>query len=158
MRLIKLLSKGEGIRTLLWTFLKSFQALPYVALLVLMLFFIYAVIGMQTFGKIESRSSEGNINRNSNFATFFQAILVLFRSATGIRLLNYQNNHCHWYFQVKLGRKLWWIALTQRPNVIVDLIKSFVAQISPTPTSSLSTYCVLSWWGIPLVNVEDITM
>ncbi|XP_045466444.1 muscle calcium channel subunit alpha-1 isoform X2 [Harmonia axyridis] len=83
MRLIKLLSKGEGIRTLLWTFLKSFQALPYVALLVLMLFFIYAVIGMQTFGKIESRSSEGNINRNSNFATFFQAILVLFRSATG---------------------------------------------------------------------------
>ncbi|KAL3270430.1 hypothetical protein HHI36_020985 [Cryptolaemus montrouzieri] len=83
MRLIKLLSKGEGIRTLLWTFLKSFQALPYVALLVLMLFFIYAVIGMQTFGKIESRSSEGNINRNTNFATFFQAILVLFRSATG---------------------------------------------------------------------------
>lgn len=47
MRLIKLLSRGEGIRTLLWTFLKSFQALPYVALLIVMLFFIYAVIGMQ---------------------------------------------------------------------------------------------------------------
>lgn len=47
MRLIKLLSRGEGIRTLLWTFIKSFQALPYVALLIVMLFFIYAVIGMQ---------------------------------------------------------------------------------------------------------------
>lgn len=47
MRLVKLLSRGEGIRTLLWTFLKSFQALPYVALLIVMLFFIYAVIGMQ---------------------------------------------------------------------------------------------------------------
>lgn len=47
MRLVKLLSKGEGIRTLLWTFIKSFQALPYVALLIIMLFFIYAVIGMQ---------------------------------------------------------------------------------------------------------------
>ncbi|KAI8115054.1 Muscle calcium channel subunit alpha-1 [Lucilia cuprina] len=47
MRLVKLLSKGEGIRTLLWTFIKSFQALPYVALLIVMLFFIYAVIGMQ---------------------------------------------------------------------------------------------------------------
>ncbi|XP_075437827.1 voltage-dependent L-type calcium channel subunit alpha-1F-like [Ascaphus truei] len=34
MRLVKLLSKGEGIRTLLWTFIKSFQALPYVALLI----------------------------------------------------------------------------------------------------------------------------
>ncbi|XP_071657348.1 voltage-dependent L-type calcium channel subunit alpha-1F isoform X1 [Patagioenas fasciata] len=47
MRLVKLLSKGEGIRTLLWTFVKSFQALPYVALLIAMIFFIYAVIGMQ---------------------------------------------------------------------------------------------------------------
>jgi len=49
MRLVKLLSRGEGIRTLLWTFMKSFQALPYVALLIVMLFFIYAVIGMQVF-------------------------------------------------------------------------------------------------------------
>lgn len=47
MRLVKLLARGEGIRTLLWTFIKSFQALPYVALLIVMLFFIYAVIGMQ---------------------------------------------------------------------------------------------------------------
>lgn len=50
MRLVKLLSRGEGIRTLLWTFIKSFQALPYVALLIVMLFFIYAVIGMQASG------------------------------------------------------------------------------------------------------------
>ena len=47
MRLVKLLARGEGIRTLLWTFMKSFLALPYVALLIVMLFFIYAVIGMQ---------------------------------------------------------------------------------------------------------------
>lgn len=83
MRLVKLLSRGEGIRTLLWTFLKSFQALPYVALLIVMLFFIYAVIGMQMFGKIENQFSETSITRNNNFETFFQAVLVLFRSATG---------------------------------------------------------------------------
>ncbi|CAG2163960.1 unnamed protein product [Oppiella nova] len=94
MRLVKLLSRGEGIRTLLWTFVKSFQAshstilihyiraLPYVALLILMLFFIYAVIGMQVFGKI-ALNNESSIHRNNNFQTFFQAILVLFRSATG---------------------------------------------------------------------------
>uniref|UniRef100_A0A7M4FQE8 Voltage-dependent L-type calcium channel subunit alpha n=1 Tax=Crocodylus porosus TaxID=8502 RepID=A0A7M4FQE8_CROPO len=52
MRLVKLLSRGEGIRTLLWTFIKSFQALPYVALLIAMLFFIYAVIGMQVIPTI----------------------------------------------------------------------------------------------------------
>ncbi|CAL1275564.1 unnamed protein product [Larinioides sclopetarius] len=82
MRLVKLLSRGEGIRTLLWTFIKSFQALPYVALLIAMLFFIYAVIGMQVFGKI-ALDPETEIHRNNNFQTFPQAVLVLFRSATG---------------------------------------------------------------------------
>lgn len=58
MRLVKLLSKGEGIRTLLWTFIKSFQALPYVALLIIMLFFIYAVIGMQV-GQEQAKQATG---------------------------------------------------------------------------------------------------
>ncbi|KAK3566413.1 hypothetical protein QTP86_032269, partial [Hemibagrus guttatus] len=82
MRLVKLLSKGEGIRTLLWTFVKSLQALPYVALLIAMIFFIYAVIGMQTFGKIALKAHTP-INRNNNFQTFPQAVLLLFRCATG---------------------------------------------------------------------------
>uniref|UniRef100_A0A8C2T038 Voltage-dependent L-type calcium channel subunit alpha n=1 Tax=Coturnix japonica TaxID=93934 RepID=A0A8C2T038_COTJA len=82
MRLVKLLSRGEGIRTLLWTFIKSFQALPYVALLIAMLFFIYAVIGMQMFGKIAMVDGT-QINRNNNFQTFPQAVLLLFRCATG---------------------------------------------------------------------------
>ncbi|KAB1253466.1 Voltage-dependent L-type calcium channel subunit alpha-1F [Camelus dromedarius] len=103
MRLVKLLSKGEGIRTLLWTFIKSFQvtsphpfALPYVALLIAMIFFIYAVIGMQAtchpsdtaavcpqmFGKVALQDGT-QINRNNNFQTFPQAVLLLFRCATG---------------------------------------------------------------------------
>lgn len=115
MRLVKLLSRGEGIRTLLWTFIKSFQALPYVALLIIMLFFIYAVIGMQVstndvqidderprflqaltgncffsqvFGKI-AINDETSINRNNNFQSFPQAVLVLFRSATGTYLIKH---------------------------------------------------------------------
>ncbi|XP_072538443.1 voltage-dependent L-type calcium channel subunit alpha-1D [Salminus brasiliensis] len=82
MRLVKLLSKGEGIRTLLWTFVKSLQALPYVGLLIAMIFFIYGVIGMQTFGKIAIDDST-ELNRNNNFQTFFMAVLLLFRCATG---------------------------------------------------------------------------
>ncbi|XP_068394681.1 voltage-dependent L-type calcium channel subunit alpha-1S [Eschrichtius robustus] len=82
MRLIKLLSRAEGVRTLLWTFIKSFQALPYVALLIVMLFFIYAVIGMQMLGKIALVDGT-QINRNNNFQTFPQAVLLLFRCATG---------------------------------------------------------------------------
>lgn len=106
LRLVKLLSKGEGIRTLLWTFVKSLQALPYVGLLIAMIFFIYAVIGMQVslrpvgtstlfldseydfpfaaqmFGKV-AVDDNTDINRNCNFQTFFMAVLVLFRCATG---------------------------------------------------------------------------
>lgn len=79
-----------------------FQALPYVALLIVMLFFIYAVIGMQVkythnecdifsvvlndnlpvlrqvFGKIALLDGT-MINRNNNFQTFPQAVLLLFR-------------------------------------------------------------------------------
>ena len=82
MRLGKLLSKGEGVRTLLWTFIKSFQALPWVALLIILIFFIYGVVGMQVFGKIALQEGTA-IHRNNHFQTFFQALLVLFRSATG---------------------------------------------------------------------------
>uniref|UniRef100_A0A671YXX9 Voltage-dependent N-type calcium channel subunit alpha n=1 Tax=Sparus aurata TaxID=8175 RepID=A0A671YXX9_SPAAU len=81
-RLIKLLRQGYTIRILLWTFVQSFKALPYVCLLIAMLFFIYAIIGMQVFGNIELME-ESAINHHNNFQTFFQALTLLFRSATG---------------------------------------------------------------------------
>ncbi|XP_053096179.1 voltage-dependent N-type calcium channel subunit alpha-1B isoform X4 [Pangasianodon hypophthalmus] len=81
-RLIKLLRQGYTIRILLWTFVQSFKALPYVCLLIAMLFFIYAIIGMQVFGNIEL-NDESAINHHNNFQTFFQALMLLFRSATG---------------------------------------------------------------------------
>ncbi|KAM9841004.1 voltage-dependent N-type calcium channel subunit alpha-1B [Aulostomus maculatus] len=81
-RLIKLLRQGYTIRILLWTFVQSFKALPYVCLLIAMLFFIYAIIGMQVFGNIKL-DDEYAINRHNNFQTFFQALTLLFRSATG---------------------------------------------------------------------------
>jgi len=51
MRLIKLLKSGET-ETLLNTFFRSFSELPYVVLLVMLVFFIYAVVGMQIFGRV----------------------------------------------------------------------------------------------------------
>ncbi|XP_025112114.1 voltage-dependent calcium channel type A subunit alpha-1-like isoform X8 [Pomacea canaliculata] len=81
-RLVKLLRQGYTIRLLLWTFFQSFKALPYVCLLILMLFFIYAIIGMQVFGNIRLDSRTA-INRHNNFRSFFQALMLLFRCATG---------------------------------------------------------------------------
>ncbi|XP_076854330.1 voltage-dependent N-type calcium channel subunit alpha-1B-like [Brachyhypopomus gauderio] len=81
-RLIKLLRQGYTIRILLWTFVQSFKALPYVCLLIAMLFFIYAIIGMQVFGNIRLNEDTA-INHHNNFRTFLQALMLLFRSATG---------------------------------------------------------------------------
>ncbi|KAI6210463.1 Voltage-dependent calcium channel A type alpha-1 [Aphelenchoides besseyi] len=81
-RLIRLLQQGYTIRILLWTFVQSFKALPYVCLLIGMLFFIYAIIGMQVFGNIVLDSTT-EINRHNNFQSFFNAVVLLFRCATG---------------------------------------------------------------------------
>uniref|UniRef100_A0A8D2J6P1 Voltage-dependent R-type calcium channel subunit alpha n=1 Tax=Varanus komodoensis TaxID=61221 RepID=A0A8D2J6P1_VARKO len=81
-RLIKLLRQGYTIRILLWTFVQSFKALPYVCLLIAMLFFIYAIIGMQVFGNIRLEE-DSHINRHNNFRSFLGSLMLLFRSATG---------------------------------------------------------------------------
>ncbi|XP_011268431.1 voltage-dependent calcium channel type A subunit alpha-1 isoform X15 [Camponotus floridanus] len=81
-RLIKLLRQGYTIRILLWTFVQSFKALPYVCLLIAMLFFIYAIIGMQVFGNI-ALDADTAITKHNNFQSFIQGLMLLFRCATG---------------------------------------------------------------------------
>eukprot|EP00111_Clytia_hemisphaerica_P002564 TCONS_00007303-protein len=85
-RLIKLLRRGYTIRILLWTFLQSFKSLPYVGMLIFLIFFIYAIIGMQLFSLIAIDIEDEPwmyIDRHNNFRGFFPAFQVLFRSATG---------------------------------------------------------------------------
>ncbi|OXU26617.1 hypothetical protein TSAR_015744 [Trichomalopsis sarcophagae] len=81
-RLIKLLRQGYTIRILLWTFVQSFKALPYVCLLIAMLFFIYAIIGMQVFGNLANDPTTA-IESHNNFQSFFGGLMLLFRCATG---------------------------------------------------------------------------
>ena len=75
-RLIKLLRRSVSVRILLYTFVQSFkvntflkwlhkrhlfwQALPYVCLLMGILFFIYAIIGMQVRRRTKRRRKPGN--------------------------------------------------------------------------------------------------
>ena len=52
-------------------------------MLMMMLFFIYAIIGMQLFGNIAFDASTA-IDRHNNFRNIFQGFLMLFRSHFGI--------------------------------------------------------------------------
>ncbi|XP_040575808.1 voltage-dependent calcium channel type A subunit alpha-1 isoform X2 [Lepeophtheirus salmonis] len=81
-RLIKLLRKSVSIRILLFTFVQSIKALPYVMMLMVMLFFIYAIIGMQIFGNIGLDANTA-IERHNNFRHIGQAFMMLFRCSTG---------------------------------------------------------------------------
>ena len=85
-RLVKLLNRSKTIKVLMFTFVQSFKALPYVGALIFLLFFIYSILGMHLFSHIDINQSDepwDQINRNNHFRTFFGAFQVLFRCATG---------------------------------------------------------------------------
>ncbi|KAF5405242.1 hypothetical protein PHET_01289 [Paragonimus heterotremus] len=81
-RLIKLLRQGYSIRIIFWTFIQSIKALPYVCLLIAILFFISCIIGMQVFGNIRT-DPFSQLNYHNNFKTFGNGLTLLFRCATG---------------------------------------------------------------------------
>ena len=85
-RLVKLLNRSKTIKVLLYTFIQSFKALPYVGALIFLLFFIFSIVGMQIFSHIslvQKNEPFSEINRHNNFRAFFPAFQVLFRCATG---------------------------------------------------------------------------
>ena len=77
-RLIKLLRRSVSVRILLYTFVQSFKALPYVCMLMGMLFFIYAIVGMQLFGSLIMDPGT-SIEKHNNFRHIFQSLMLLFR-------------------------------------------------------------------------------
>ena len=62
--------------------MQSVKALPYVCLLIFLLFFIYSIVGIQMFGTIKL-DEDSAINYKNNFQNFGMAMLLLFRTSTG---------------------------------------------------------------------------
>jgi hypothetical protein len=78
-RAFRLVKHAEGLRSLLSTLVTSLPAFWNVGALVLLLFFIYAYVGVLTFG---STRRGDNLNEHANFESFPTAMLTLFRVAT----------------------------------------------------------------------------
>ena len=108
-RLVKLLRSDEGIKTLLWTFVQSFKSLPYVCLLIFILFFVYAIVGMQIFGTL-AHDTGSAINRHNNFSNFLLSFLLLFRCSTGEAwqdiMISCVSAPCHQTFVAESGKKM----------------------------------------------------
>uniref|UniRef100_A0A672YE18 Voltage-dependent T-type calcium channel subunit alpha-1H n=1 Tax=Sphaeramia orbicularis TaxID=375764 RepID=A0A672YE18_9TELE len=84
-RVLKLLKMATGMRALLDTVMQALPQVGNLGLLFMLLFFIYAALGVELFGKLEC--SEKNpcegLSRHATFDNFGMAFLTLFRVSTG---------------------------------------------------------------------------
>ena len=80
-RIFRLIPKAKGLKKLFQTLLYSLPALANVGSVLFLFFFIFAVLGMNLFGKV--RVTGNFLNRYANFETFGYSMLTLFRMATG---------------------------------------------------------------------------
>ncbi|XP_042340626.1 voltage-dependent T-type calcium channel subunit alpha-1I-like [Plectropomus leopardus] len=108
-RVLKLLKMATGMRALLDTVMQALPQVGNLGLLFMLLFFIYAALGVELFGKLEC--SEENpcegLSRHATFDNFGMAFLTLFRVSTGdnwngimkdtLRECRPQERHCLTY-------------------------------------------------------------
>ncbi|XP_047658687.1 voltage-dependent T-type calcium channel subunit alpha-1H [Tachysurus fulvidraco] len=84
-RVLKLLKMATGMRALLDTVVQALPQVGNLGLLFMLLFFIYAALGVELFGKLECSDEnpcEG-LSRHATFENFGMAFLTLFRVSTG---------------------------------------------------------------------------
>ncbi|XP_072456845.1 voltage-dependent T-type calcium channel subunit alpha-1H isoform X6 [Notamacropus eugenii] len=84
-RVLKLLKMATGMRALLDTVVQALPQVGNLGLLFMLLFFIYAALGVELFGKLdcsEDNPCEG-LSRHATFTNFGMAFLTLFRVSTG---------------------------------------------------------------------------
>uniref|UniRef100_A0A7N8XAE6 Voltage-dependent T-type calcium channel subunit alpha-1H n=1 Tax=Mastacembelus armatus TaxID=205130 RepID=A0A7N8XAE6_9TELE len=84
-RVLKLLKMATGMRSLLDTVMQALPQVGNLGLLFMLLFFIYAALGVELFGKLECNENnpcEG-LSRHATFENFGMAFLTLFRVSTG---------------------------------------------------------------------------
>ncbi|XP_062840903.1 voltage-dependent T-type calcium channel subunit alpha-1I [Trichomycterus rosablanca] len=84
-RVLKLLKMATGMRALLDTVVQALPQVGNLGLLFMLLFFIYAALGVELFGELvcnEDYPCEG-MSRHATFENFGMAFLTLFQVATG---------------------------------------------------------------------------
>ena len=79
-RVFRLVRKLKGLRMLFNTLIISLPGLLNIGALLFLLCFVYAILGMNLFGKVKFGE---NLNADSNFTNFGNSLLVLLRMVTG---------------------------------------------------------------------------
>ncbi|XP_063315039.1 voltage-dependent T-type calcium channel subunit alpha-1G [Pelobates fuscus] len=84
-RVLKLLKMALGMRALLDTVLQALPQVGNLGLLFMLLFFIFAALGVELFGDLECSNTQPceGLGRHATFRNFGMAFLTLFRVSTG---------------------------------------------------------------------------
>ena len=87
MRIFRLFTRFKGVRSLLETLLYTLPSLLNVTTLLVMVLFIYTILGMSFFGTMplcpEGPCPYGLYNHHANFRYFYTGFFTLFRMSTG---------------------------------------------------------------------------
>jgi hypothetical protein len=91
-RVFLVLNHFEGLMALFSTVVHSIPAAVDVCIISILLFFIYAIVGMTLFGDVETLDCDilcpGRLNRADNFSDFFHAMQLLFQTSSGQCIYN----------------------------------------------------------------------
>ena len=79
-RVFRMVKKWKSLNTLFQTLVMTIPALANISLLLALLFFIYAILGTQVFGRLAYGEA---LNRHANFKTFGNSLSTLLRTLTG---------------------------------------------------------------------------
>ena len=79
-RIFRLIKRAKSLKLVFDTFILTLPALANVGSLLLLLIYLYAVLGVQLFSNIKRN---GYLSDNVNFETFPKAFLTLFIFASG---------------------------------------------------------------------------
>eukprot|EP01065_Artemidia_motanka_P016648 TRINITY_DN2025_c3_g1_i4.p1 TRINITY_DN2025_c3_g1~~TRINITY_DN2025_c3_g1_i4.p1 ORF type:complete len:1864 (+),score=575.12 TRINITY_DN2025_c3_g1_i4:699-5594(+) len=80
MRILRLVKSAKDVRVLLETIWYSLPQIANIGAFLLLLFFIYAVLGVNLYAKVKRGEY---LTRHANFETFWRALLMLMRVVTG---------------------------------------------------------------------------
>lgn len=78
-RVLRLIREAKGIRTLLFALMMSLPALLNIGMLLFLVMFMYAILGMSQFAYVQKI---GGIDDMLNFETFPNSFLLLFQAST----------------------------------------------------------------------------
>ncbi|CAE7641000.1 NaCP60E [Symbiodinium pilosum] len=121
-RLFRLVRFLKGLNKLLLAFALSVPKLLNVGLVMVLLLYLYAVLGVSLFAKV-AYTGAGIYGPQTNFRSFFQAVSLLIRSMTGegFNEIMHDLTKSQWYYESILEKKCSELDLESRNFAELDL-------------------------------------